>query len=221
MILKVLGSGSTGNCYILENEQEALIIDAGIRFMEVKKALRFQVRKIVGVIVTHKHGDHAAFAHEYEGAGIPVFRPYEAESLRQNIRYGGFRIQSWEAVHDVPCVGYLIDHDDFGRMLYVTDTEYVRYRFKGITQFLIEANYSEELVDREQAKYQHVLTGHMELQTTIGCILANQSEKTRRITLCHLSADNADPEAFKTAVEAIAVDGCMVDVARPGMAIEL
>lgn len=221
MKLKVLGSGSTGNCYILENEQEALIIDAGIRFFEVKKALRFQVRKIVGVIVTHKHGDHAAFVHEYMEAGIPVFRPYEAESLRQNIRYGGFRIQSWEAVHDVPCVGYLIDHDDFGRMLYVTDTEYVKYRFKGITQFLIEANYSEELVDREQAKYQHVLTGHMELQTTIGCILANQSEKTKRITLCHLSADNADPEAFKRAVEAIAVDGCMVDVARPGMAIEL
>lgn len=221
MKLKVLGSGSTGNCYILENEQEALIIDAGIRFFEVKKALRFQVRKIVGVIVTHKHGDHAAFVHEYMGAGIPVFRPYEAESLRQNIRYGGFRIQSWEAVHDVPCVGYLIDHDDFGRMLYVTDTEYVKYRFRGITQFLIEANYSNELVDREHAKYLHVLSDHLELQTTIGCILANQSKQTKRITLCHLSADNADPEAFKTAVEAIAVDGCIVDVARPGMAIEL
>lgn len=221
MILRVLGSGSAGNCYILENEQEALIIDAGIRFLEVKKALRFQVRKIAGVIVTHKHGDHAAYAHEYEGAGIPVFRPYEAESLRQNIRYGGFRIQSWEAVHNVPCVGYLIDHQDFGRMLYATDTEYVRYRFKGITQFLIEANYSEEYVNREEKKYEHVLTGHTELKTAIGCILANQSEMTKRITLCHLSADNADPDAFKRAVEAVAVNGCIVDVARPGMTVEL
>lgn len=221
MKLRVIGSGSSGNCYILENEDEALIIDAGVRFLEVKKALRFQVRKIVGVIITHKHGDHASFAHEYKEAGIPVFQPYESESLRQNIRYGGFRIQSWEAVHDVPCVGYLIDHADFGRMLYVTDTEYVRYRFKGITHFLIEANYSEDLVDKEEAKYRHVIESHMELQTTIGCIQANQSELTRRITLCHLSRDNADPEAFRTAVEAIAIDGCIVDVATAGMTVEM
>lgn len=221
MRLSVIGSGSSGNCYILENEDEALIIDAGVRFLDVKKALKFNVRKIQGVVITHRHGDHAMYAHEYKEAGIPVFQPYESESLRQNIRYGGFRIQSWEAVHDVPCVGYLIDHEDFGRMLYVTDTEYVKYRFKGITHFLIEANYSEDLVDREEAKYQHVLTGHLELQTTIGCIQANQSELTRRIILCHLSRDNADPEAFRKAVQAIAIDGCIVDVATAEMTVEM
>ena len=37
MKLRVLGSGSSGNCYILENEAEALIIEAGVPFMEVKK----------------------------------------------------------------------------------------------------------------------------------------------------------------------------------------
>lgn len=40
MRLKVLGSGSSGNCYILENENEALIIEAGLPFMEVKKAVK-------------------------------------------------------------------------------------------------------------------------------------------------------------------------------------
>lgn len=205
----------------MENEQEALIIDAGVRFKEVKKALGFQVRKIAGVVITHKHGDHAAYAHEYMEAGIPVFQPYGAKSLRQSIRCGGFKIQSWEAVHNVPCVGYLIDHDDFGRLLYATDTEYVRYKFKGVTHFLIEANYSQEYVDPDKANYRHILTGHQELQTAIGCIKANQSEKTKHIILCHLSADNASPEAFKTAVEAICVEGCTVDIARPGMTVEL
>ena len=32
MKLKALGSGSSGNCYILENESEALIIEAGLPF---------------------------------------------------------------------------------------------------------------------------------------------------------------------------------------------
>ena len=55
MELKVLGSGSSGNCYILENDNEALIIEAGLPFMEVKKALNFNVMKIKAVLVSHTH----------------------------------------------------------------------------------------------------------------------------------------------------------------------
>ena len=41
MKLKIISTGSQGNCYILENEQEALIIEAGVKFIEVKKAICF------------------------------------------------------------------------------------------------------------------------------------------------------------------------------------
>ena len=68
--LKVLGSGSSGNCYILENENEALIIEAGLPFMEVKKALNFNVMKIVGMISSHEHGDHYKYFEQYKNAGI-------------------------------------------------------------------------------------------------------------------------------------------------------
>ena len=64
--LKVLGSGSSGNCYILENENEALIIEAGLPFMEVKKALNFNVMKIVGMISSHEHGDHYKYFEQYK-----------------------------------------------------------------------------------------------------------------------------------------------------------
>ena len=62
MELKILGSSSSGNCYILENEKEALIIEAGIRFIEVKKALNFNMRKVVGCLISHQHNDHAKYA---------------------------------------------------------------------------------------------------------------------------------------------------------------
>ena len=39
MKLKILGSSSEGNCYILENDKEALILEAGVSFGKVKKAL--------------------------------------------------------------------------------------------------------------------------------------------------------------------------------------
>lgn len=55
MEFKVIGSGSSGNCYLLESETECLVIEAGISFLEVKKALDFNIRKIVGVVISHRH----------------------------------------------------------------------------------------------------------------------------------------------------------------------
>lgn len=77
MKLKVLGSGSSGNCYILENDEEALIIEAGLPFMEVKKSLNFNVMKIKAVITTHIHSDHHQYFFQYVRAGIPVWEPFK------------------------------------------------------------------------------------------------------------------------------------------------
>ena len=41
MKLRILGSSSSGNCYLLEDESECLVIEAGLPFKEVKKALDF------------------------------------------------------------------------------------------------------------------------------------------------------------------------------------
>jgi len=55
MKLEVLGSSSLGNCYILSDDNEALLIECGVSFNEVKKALNFNVKKIVGCVVSHSH----------------------------------------------------------------------------------------------------------------------------------------------------------------------
>lgn len=57
MFLRVVGSGSKGNTYILGNGDEALIIEAGLPFgKEVKYALDWNVSRVVGVCVSHEHG---------------------------------------------------------------------------------------------------------------------------------------------------------------------
>ena len=55
MYLTCLGSSSNGNCYILQNEDEALILEAGMPFKEVKKALDFNISKVRGVCISHEH----------------------------------------------------------------------------------------------------------------------------------------------------------------------
>lgn len=222
MKLMVIGSGSSGNGYLLTDGTETLVIESGKRLLDVKKALNFQIRGIVGVIDTHTHGDHHKYASEYELAGIPVWTPWKDDNLRQVKMFGGFTVKSFECIHDVPCVGYLIEHHDSGvKMLYATDTEYVKYTFKGLTAALIEANYSEEYVNRDEAKFRHVMTGHMSIETTIECIKANMNDGLKNIILCHLSKDNSDPLAFKESVKAIVPDGVQVDIATPRLTVEL
>jgi len=55
MKLHILGSSSKGNCYVLQNKKEALIIEAGINLAEVKKVLNFDISKIGGCVVSHSH----------------------------------------------------------------------------------------------------------------------------------------------------------------------
>lgn len=219
MKLKVLGSGSSGNCYILESDTEALIIEAGLPFKEVKKALDFNVLKIVGVVASHSHGDHAKHVVEYEKAGIPVFKPYDGMK-DMNLKGGaGFKIQAFDLVHDVPCYGFYISHPDIGNLIYASDTEYIKWRFSKVNHILVESNYSKDLVSDIPEKRRHVLTGHMEIDTTCEFLKANNNPDLRSVVLLHLSGESADAEDFKAKAEKV-VD-CPVYVAQKGMEIDL
>ena len=56
MLLKILNSNSSGNCYILQAEDNSsLIIEGGVNLKEVKKALNFNISKVAGVIISHEH----------------------------------------------------------------------------------------------------------------------------------------------------------------------
>ena len=59
MILKIINSNSDGNCYILENKEEALIIEAGVKIIEVKKTLNFDLSKVVGAIITQLYSNRS------------------------------------------------------------------------------------------------------------------------------------------------------------------
>lgn len=232
MKLKCLGSGSSGNCYLLSTETETLILDCGIPIMEIKKGLNFDLLKVVGCVVTHSHKDHSLSAKDFENMGIPVFKPYEN---KEPINLNGWNgtIQAFDLTDkdgkfmhtnadgsECPCYGFLITHPDLGRMLYITDTELVKWRFKDINHILISCNYQKKYIDDENlAKRNHVFRGHMELETVKEFIKANNSGSLQNIVLCHLSNDNSNPEECKAEVEKVAK--CPVYVARKGLEIEL
>lgn len=222
MILKCLGSGSHGNCWLLMNDKECLILDAGIPMKEIKVTLDFNLKKIVGVCVTHSHLDHSLITRDFEKMGIPVFKPYESDMERQVRTYGGFVIRSFDLEHNgVPCHGFWVNHDDIGNLLYITDTEYVRWSFKEVevNHIIVEANYATPFIDQNIPNYEHKLRGHQSLDTACLFLIHNNSPYLRNVILAHLGAESSDHDYFINETHKF-VD-CPVYIGRKGLKVEL
>lgn len=217
MKLKVLGSGSSGNCYILDNEDECLILDAGVPIDVVKQALDFNIKKIVGVVASHSHKDHANYIDSFEKMGIKVFKPY---AINRNPEFkGNFKVKCFPLVHDVPCFGFWVEHPEMGRLIYATDTQYIKWKFKDINYFLVEANYDSDSLNRQENKAKHVIEGHMSINTTCEFLKANVNEMTQKVILCHLSEDIIDVDSFIN--KAKKVVSCPIEIAKKGIETEL
>lgn len=239
MVLKVLGSSSQGNCYILENKNEALIIEAGVRFIEVKKALGFDIRKVSGCLITHQHNDHAKYIKAMVESGFPTLALEEVWTAKgvtgsrayciergKGYRFGRFKVLPFDACHDVPCVGYLIDHPETGRIMFLTDSCMCEYVFPGLNQIMIECNYSDaKLVEAINAgrtlpsQRERLMTSHMELNTCKGFLCANDLTNVENIILLHLSDNNSDEKHFVSEIER--QTGKVVYAAHTGLEIEL
>lgn len=56
MFVQVNATGSSGNSYILTDDKgEVLIIECGISYKNLLKALNYNVRNVKGCIVSHEH----------------------------------------------------------------------------------------------------------------------------------------------------------------------
>lgn len=218
MLLKMIASGSRGNSYALIGDNEILLIEAGVSLLEVKKNIDFQISKVVGCLISHEHGDHAKYVADYEKAGIRLFKPYEGKKAAN---YGSFIVKTFDLVHDVPCYGFYIWNLEIGSLIYATDTEYIKWRFHEVNHILIEANHSSELLDRDSAKYEHQIRGHMSIETCKSFILENKSPVLRNVCLCHLSAENGDTERFKQVIRNVVEPDVNVTVAEKGLEVNL
>lgn len=213
MKLTVLGSSSAGNGYILSNGKETLIIECGVKLMEVKKVLSFDISTIKGALVSHRHGDHAKYLKEYHEAGIPILTSQdvaEASGLPLNVmvppkgyRAGGFSVVSFPLAHDVECLGFLISHIDTGNILFITDSFMCEYTFPNLSHVIIEANYADDILQEAITKggtlpcmRPRLISSHMELETTKGILAANDLSSVINIVLCHLSNGHSDEQRF-------------------------
>jgi len=219
MKLKILGSNSKGNCYILEGEQGKLILEAGINFNEVKKALDFNLNDVVGCLVTHDHKDHLGYIDSILISGIQVYasKGTIGELKHHNINYvhsretfnvGEFKILAFDSIHDTEePLNFLIENKITSeKLLFITDSAYCKYKFKNIDYLLVECNFKESILQENVDKgilnnyiANRIRNTHMELETVKK--LVSEYKGLKKVILIHLSAKNSDPQLFKDELE--------------------
>jgi phosphoribosyl 1,2-cyclic phosphodiesterase len=239
MKLKVIGTGSKGNCYLLYNETETLIIECGVSIQEIKKGLDFNISNVVGCILTHNHMDHSKSIWDVMKLGIDVYASSgtlkarfvdtqsRAKSVvsKQTFQFGNFKIMAFDVKHDAAePLGFLIEHPECGRVLFLTDTYYCSYLFPNLNNIIIEANYSKEIIDRKFGQESgkeflrnRILKSHFSLANCKDMLSANDLSKVNNIVLIHLSDSNSDEIQFQK--EVAELTGKNVTVANNGMEI--
>jgi phosphoribosyl 1,2-cyclic phosphodiesterase len=239
MVLKIIGTGSKGNAYVLKNEHEVLLIETGVNIKEIKRALDFDYSKIVGCIVTHEHLDHSKSMYDVMRLGIDVYssrgtlksrnllnekRAHILKS-KDSIQIGNFKILAFDVKHDaIEPLGFLIEHPDCGKTLFLTDTYYCKYTFPGLNNIIIEANYSKEIIDQKFGSESNkeflrnrVLKSHFSLANCKDMLSANNLSQVNNIVLIHLSDSNSNEKQFVK--EVYELTGKNVTAAINGMQI--
>lgn len=223
MILKVLGSSSKGNCYLLVASDKVLIIEAGVKLIEVKKALAFRTDNIIGCLISHVHNDHSGYIKEYADAGITILTSGVVRRSKILSKYdnrvkeicpergyyfGPYKIICFEVQHDVPCLGFLISHPESGNIMFITDTYLLPYHFEGLNQIIIECNYADDILEHNiiykglnPMMRPRLLFSHMELESCKNVLRSLDLTNVVNIVLIHLSDGNSNEQRFVTEIQ--------------------
>lgn len=184
-------------------------------------------------------GDHCKYATDYAKQGIACYGNQDiadkkkfpfgtytvlGDSVTKNI--GSFRVAPVPLCHDVPIYGYLVYHPQMGVLFFATDTYKIPEAMTGVDHFLIEANYSDEILkdnvwkgEVDKAQADRIMLSHMSLEYCIQYLRDSIDLNTKTITLCHLSERNSAFDLFRRKVAG--VFGIPTYVAYNGFVVNL
>lgn len=239
MKLKVLGSSSFGNCYLLQSEKETLILECGVDIRFVMKSLNFNLSNVVGCLITHEHKDHSKYINSLIKKGIDIysspgtFEALQVDKIKNHrtnyvfsekaTKIGEFIVLPFEAQHDAKePLGFLIQHKELGKLLFITDSYYCKYKFSGLNHILIECNYSNKILEERDLPKNlksRIIKSHFELENVKDFLRATDLVAVKNIMLIHLSDGNSNAAEFKEEIEKLT--GKPVYVADKGLELEL
>lgn len=144
-----------------------------------------------------------------EALGVSGHRVHIVKA-KQQLKIGTWTILPFDTVHDAAePLGYLLASGK-EKLLFATDTAYLKYRFRGLTHIMIEANFQRELLENSVEEgnipaivRNRIRRSHFDLEHLKEFFKVNDLSKLQEIWLLHLSDGNADEEMFKREIQSL------------------
>lgn len=222
LFISSLNTGSNGNCFYIGNDNEAILVDAGLTCKETEirmQRLCLSMSKVKAIFISHEHSDHIrglpVLAKKYQ---IPIYitnatqisgKQILPESLIHSfiayspILLGGLSIIAFPKKHDaaephsftISCNGITAGvFTDIG-----SHCENVIANFKKCNAIFLEANYDDDMLDN--GRYPYFLknrirgaNGHLSNKQALDLFITHKPTQMSHVFLSHLSKDNNCPD---------------------------
>ena len=142
MILQILGSGSNGNCYLLkDSNNKILILECGINIKILKKALNYDFSNVAGCLVTHEHKDHSKYVNDLIMMGIDVYMTQgtvEALQIADSYRLHIIKSEKMFILGSIKILPFEVKHDAKEPVGFLIKTQELYYKIRGLFPLKLE-----------------------------------------------------------------------------------
>lgn len=218
MVVRVIASSSSGNCIVIDDGTTRLMLDCGLRKKELRNKYIGSLSQFSGVLVTHEHKDHCKGVSDMLSYSVPVYMSEgtkTAMSIDSNlikvvksecaVRIETFVVLPFAVEHDcAEPLGFMVYSSITNeKLLFITDSKYVKYKFSDIDYLLVECNYSMDIIEENVKKgklneqlAERIIDSHFGLDNVKDMIDSLHRDKLKAVYLLHLSDNNSDQQRF-------------------------
>lgn len=232
MKIKILASGSSGNCYLITGYKEKILLEVGISYDKIMEGIDFDIENLF-CLVSHEHKDHSKAIKEVVGIGIDVYlsngtaealglgNAYNIHKVKhlQSIELDEFVITPFNVFHDVKePLGFIIKSNiEKKAILFATDTKDLPYQFTDIDAYMLEVNFDDDTMNENIESGKTIpfvgnrsRRSHLSLSKAIK-ILNKSTSYQKKIIPIHQSQSNLD---FKLMEKEISKIGEFIDIRK-------
>lgn len=138
---------------VYDSRGKCVILDLGLGMKKIWQGMDYDISCISFILCTHDHLDHLKSIKDVISQGFNVYgnndicskyKGCNALEMGKKYKMDGWKIQTFELVHNVPNNAFIIDTFDGIRILYCTDTIYIPKAVKNVNYAIIECNHDNE-----------------------------------------------------------------------------
>src|ERR1700744_1424280 len=222
LFITSLNSGSNGNCYYVGNDEEAVLIDAGISCRETEKRMNrlgLSIEKVKAVFISHEHSDHIngleVLSKKYQ---IPVYITAKTLSKTRlllnekhicqftayaTVSIGSLAVTAFSKRHDADDPHSFVVSGNGVNIGVLTDIgsvcKNVKDNFSQCHAVFLETNYDDQMLTEGNYPY-HLKKlisgnfGHLSNAQALELFVKHKPPYMSHVLLSHLSKDNNCPD---------------------------